>query len=207
MVLPEVKQCRRDNNGHCDLEKEKIIMRGGRAFYLGSGIDRDAFSFRGQKGTKCVVKVPGSEGSTSANIAEIEAWKKLPVKAKKHFIEVTDYNKNGEWITQPRVKILKELGYTSSDRLVQNFDDDVRDKGILCDDLHAKNLGVYEKDVKKKLTTSMIKILDYGFGVCYMSKELSSKNKIWTKRDERKSRRSSSHSERVIIPELFSIFD
>lgn len=204
-VLPNVKECRSVNNGYCHLEEEKRIMKKARAFYIGEGVHRRGYRFIGQKGTRCVIKLPIEEYTRGANITEIKTWKELP--KKKYFVEVSDFAKNGDWITQPKVITLRELGIDSEDDIVDEFQGKIEGDGIHCSDLHSKNLGVYDKNKRKRITTSMIKILDYGFGVCYMGKKLSSKIDIDTKREERDGRKSSSSSTSEILPKLFSIFD
>lgn len=202
-VLPSVKECRLNNDRECPLEKEEKILKKARAYFIKEGVHRRGYRFTGSRGTKCVIKLPAKEFTIGANITEIESWKKFPEKARKHFVEVSDFDKNGDWITQPKVITLRQLGIKYS--IISDFQNEIEDDGIHCSDIHSQNVGVYDKNKRKKINTSMIKILDYGFGVCYLGKKLSSKDTIDTKRKDRGRRKSSSSSERTISPELFNV--
>lgn len=208
-VMPSLHLCRFNNGGTCPEAYEQSIMKSAGAFYIKSGIHRSGYKFRGIRGTNCVIKVPVRESTKSANIAEIEGWKKvqrLPITARRYILEVSDFEKTGDWITQPEVMTLKKLGYTSDD--AEDFRNKLSEKGF-CDlrdmDIHLNNIGVYKNDVRKRLLMENVKVLDYGMGICFKGKKISSRDEIINKQRKRKETRSSSSSS-SITPELFSIF-
>ena len=216
--IPSVKDCMKNNNGVCPSENEKSIMRKAGAFFLGSGIHRNGYKFRGSRGSSCVIKIPVMESTKPANISEIEGWQKvkiLPKNARKYLLEVTDFEKTGDWVTQPEVITLKKLGYGSD--IVRDFEEELQEKGF-CDlgtmDIHRNNVGGYKKDVRKKNNISLMKVLDYGFGVCFRGKWLSSRGKIIDKQSGKiirilekkgKSTSSSSSHRRILREKDFGI--
>ena len=204
--IERVNICRHFGKGEC--KDEDRIMIEHSAGFLDRGVHRKAYSFNTLKNPKCVVKISRDFGRNGANISEIESWKKLPSKSKKYFVGIDDFNKYGDFITQPKMTTLRSLGYNSDDRVVERFKDKMIDEGIICEDLHASNLAV--KDGEKAVTSSKIKILDYGFGVSCMiggkEKSLSNLYSIESKREERSGRKSSSSVNRN-IQQLFSMLE
>lgn len=172
------------------------------------GIHRSAYAFNTPK-EKCVVKIPrrNDTESYSANIAEIETWKKMPKKMKKYFLPIDDFDKTGEFLTQTRVITLREMGIHSSDSVVQKFDEQLQNKGISCHDLHTNNLGIEEKYEERNITPSKIKILDYGFGVsCRIKGKEQSLSDIYDIQEKKSKRQARKSSSTIITPELFAMF-
>ena len=210
--IARIDMCRFQGDGLCQEERKIMAMHG--AKYLDRGSFRSAYTFKvppGLKNPNCVVKLPCSNTvrDVSSNIAEIGVWNQLPKNAKKYFIHIHDFNKDGSYITQPKVATLRSLGYGSNSPLLQRFRDDINRKGILCTDLHNDNLGTNEDDVRN-ITTSKIKILDYGISVsCIIkgqTKELADIYDIESRKSEKKLRKTSSSSG-LITSELFKMFE
>lgn len=120
--------------------------------YLGEGAFRKAFTFG--KDNHCVVKVPHRDIDKQHNLNEAIAWNNLPSNARKHFVPVLSYDKQGEWLIMPRVKSL-EFDDSTRKKLQFEVMESIKKKGIWCDDVHIYNVGMSKNNPV---------ILDYGFG-------------------------------------------
>ena len=121
--------------------------------YLHEGAYRKAFTFG--KNNECIIKIPHFEHDRTHNLNEAITWRALPKNAKKHFVPVLDYDKEGKWLVMPRVKSL-EFNNKKREEIRQKVMNDIKRKGIWCDDVHIFNVGINKRNKPV--------ILDYGLG-------------------------------------------
>ena len=121
--------------------------------YLHEGAFRKAFTFG--KNDECVIKLPHNNHDGEHNLNEAIAWKSMPNHVRKHFVPVLDYDNEGNWLIMPRVTSI-ELSDDERRELQGKVMDDIKKKGVWCEDIHIYNVG---KDNRNKPV-----ILDYGFG-------------------------------------------
>lgn len=121
--------------------------------YLNKGAFRKAFTFG--KDNQCVIKLPHFSEDRNHNLNEAITWKSLPKDVKKHFVPVLDYDNEGRWLIMPRVKSL-ELSNEKRIKIQGKVMNDIKRKGIWCEDVHILNVGTdnHNRPV----------ILDYGLG-------------------------------------------